>query len=478
MIIQDLASFIEGNIVGKDSFFDDEGFTGKFTFLNDAVEGDIVIRHKINGKGVEIAAGKNLACLITQTPQDGACDKAKELNFPLIVVDKIELATAYALKWTVEKFSPDSKNVIITGTNGKSTTSHLIYHILKNTGVHVLTNTDSESEFNTLIDPMVSKLIFDEVKNNGKLDYLVIEVSEVQGWLGNLMKHHAYLMASAVKPSVGVITNIAMDHIGLVNSIDEVFDEINQVPNAIGDGVTVSNYDDDLVMKLTPKHPFLCSMNNMDSKNPNVYYDNGIFYEGKRILENKDLPFTSHHFIQNILSAVAACISLNMDIEDIVEGVKSYRPLNRRFSKLHENPLIVDDFAHNPDGIKATIAETRKLLAENQTLYVVCSIRGSRGVEINKLNVEALAESMDDNTKLVLSSSNDVVDHLNFVEDEEREIFFEVLNQNNIDYNYFDNLCDCLKDTYKCADANDIILLIGAQGMDPAEGLLENILRK
>ena len=81
----------------------------------------------------------------------------------------------------------------------------------------------------------------------------------------------------------------------------------------------------DLVMKLTPKHPFLCSMNNMDSKNPNVYYDNGIFYEGKRILENKDLPFTSHHFIQNILSAVAACISLNMDIKDVkvfkVDGI-------------------------------------------------------------------------------------------------------------------------------------------------------------
>ena len=44
MIIQDLASFIEGNIVGKDSFFDDEGFTGRFTFLNDAVEGDIVVK--------------------------------------------------------------------------------------------------------------------------------------------------------------------------------------------------------------------------------------------------------------------------------------------------------------------------------------------------------------------------------------------------------------------------------------------------
>ena len=62
----------------------------------------------------------------------GALIKAKELNFPLIVVDKIELTTAYALKWTVEKFSPDSKNVIITGTNGKSTTSQFkIYHNFK-----------------------------------------------------------------------------------------------------------------------------------------------------------------------------------------------------------------------------------------------------------------------------------------------------------------------------------------------------------
>ena len=477
MDIQDLASFIKGNIVGKDSFFDDGGFTGRFTFLNDAIKGDIVIRHKINDKGVEIAASKNLACLITQNPQDGACNKAEELGFPLIIVDKIELATAYALKWTVENVSPDSKNIIVTGTNGKSTTSHLIYHILKNAGFRVLTNTDSESEFNTLIDPMVSKLISDEVRANGKLDYLVIEVSEVQGWLGNLMKHHAYLMASALNPSVGVITNIAMDHIGLVNSVDEVFDEINQVPRAIGEGVTVLNHDD-LVMKLDSKHPFLCSMTKLNSKEPNVYYDDGIFYKNKLILENKDLPFTSHHFIQNILSAVAACISLDISIENIVEGIKSYKALNRRFSKLNEKPLIIDDFAHNPDGIKATINETVKLLPKNQKLYVVCSIRGSRGVEINKLNVEALVESMDDDIILVLSSSNDVVDNLNFVEDDEREVFFNVLNQNNVNYTHFNNLYECLKDTYERASGDDIILLIGAQGMDPACGLLENILRK
>ncbi|WP_406531776.1 Mur ligase family protein [Methanobrevibacter sp.] len=476
MDIQDLVNSINGKLVGNDEFFSIDGFTGKFTFLNNAHTGDIVIRHWIDEVGVKLAFDKNIAALITQTPKNGALEMAEKLNFPLIITDKIELANAYALQHTIEKFSPNSTNVVITGTNGKSTTSHLIYHIIKTAGYHVLTNTDSESEFNTLIDPMVSKLISDEVIANGDLDYLVIEISEVQGWLGNLMKNHAALMSKAIKPKVGVITNIAMDHIGLVNSIDEVFDEITAVPEAIGDGICVLNHDDELVMKLDAKNPFYTSMSEIDSENA-VYYDGeGIIYNGNRILTNDELPFNSYHFIQNILSAIGACISLGLEMEDIINGVKSYKALNRRFAKLNDKPLIYDDFAHNPDGIKATISETIKLLPPNKTLYVVCSIRGSRGVEINKLNVEAIVESMDDNIKLILSSSNDVVNDLNFVEDEEREVFFDTLKENSIDFIHYDNLEDCLRQTYEKAEIDDIILLIGAQGMDPAESLLKDII--
>ena len=476
MSIQDLAKSINGKLIGNDEFFSIDGFTGKFTFLNEAHTGDIVIRHWVNDIGVEIAFNKNIACLITQTPKDGAIEMAEKLNFPLIITDKIELANAYALSHTIEKYSPNSTNVVITGTNGKSTTSHLIYHILKTAGYHVLTNTDSESEFNTLIDPMVSKLIYDEVTANGELDYLVIEVSEVQGWLGNLMENHAALMSKAVKPKVGVITNIAMDHIGLVNSIEDVYDEIKAVPEAIGDGICVLNHDDELVMKLDAQNPFFTSMSKIDEEN-SVYYDGeAIFYRGDIVLRNNELPFSGYHFIQNILSAMGACISLGINMLDIIEGVKSYKALNRRFAKLNDEPLIFDDFAHNPDGIKATIGETIKLLPENQTLYVVCSIRGSRGVEINKLNVEALVESMDERIKLILSSSNDVVNDLNFVEPEEREVFFNTLNENNVEFVHYDNLKECLSETYNKASEKDIILLIGAQGMDPAESLLKDII--
>lgn len=483
MDIDILNSYINGKIIGANDFFTD--FTGRFTFLNDAKKGDIVIRHNIDGKGIEIASSKEISCLITQTPKEGAYKKAKELNFPLIVVDKIEIANAYALSWTIKKYSPNSRNIVVTGTNGKSTTSHLIYHILKSSGYKVFTNTDSESEFNTLIDPMVSKLISDKVINNGELDFLVIEISEVQGWLGSLMKNHAYLMTKAVHPEVGVITNIAMDHIGLVNSIDEVYSEVSGVPIAIKNGWIVLNYDDKLVMKLNSffnenTFPFFCSMSYLPFSDDSIYYDvdkKSIFYNDIAILKEEDLPFTSNHFIQNILSAIGCCITLEIPNEDIVKGIKSYKSLNRRFSKLNDKPLIIDDFAHNPDGIKATIKETAKLVPEGSKLYVVCSIRGSRGIDINQMNAKALAESVTKDTEVVLSSSNDVVNHLNFVEDSEREMFFSVLNENNIEFTHFDKLYDALYNTYKNVSNEDIILLIGAQGMDPAESILKILLK-
>lgn len=471
-----LTDAVEGRIVGNDEFFSIDGFTGRFTFLNDAHTGDIVIRHWINDAGIEMAFNKNIACLITQNPKDGAVETAERLNFPLIITDKIELANAYALSYTIRNESPLSTNIVITGTNGKSTTSHLIYHILDNSNHHVLTNTDSESEFNTLIDPMVSKMISDEIRANGEIDYLVIEVSEVQGWLGKLMENHAALMSKAVKPQVGVITNIAMDHIGLVNSIEDVYDEIKAVPDAIGKGITVLNYDDELVRSLDAQNPFYTSMSEIDEDNA-VYFDGkSIVYDDEEILSIDELPFKGSHFIQNILSAIGACISLGIKIEDIADGVKTYKALNRRFAKLNDEPQIYDDFAHNPDGIRATISETLKLLDENHKLHVACAIRGSRGVEINQLNVDALVESMDDRIELYLSSSNDVVNELNYVEDDEREVFFSTLNKNNIDYAHFDNLTDCLSEVIKNADKKDIILLIGAQGMDPAESLLSDII--
>lgn len=509
--IDSLAEAISGKIIGASEFRSPNGFTGIFNILKDSTEGDIVIRHWIDEKGIKIASTKNVACIITEDPRGNSIDMATDLKIPLIVVEKIEEANAVALNWTIKSFAPNSKRIVISGTNGKSTTSHMIYHILKSSGANTLTNTDSRSEFNTLIDPMVPKLISEHVASyECELEYLVIEASEVQGWLGKLMHDHAFLMTKSVDPDIAVVTNVAIDHIGLVNSVEEVFHETSGVARAIRKGCLVLNNDDEKVLNMADfatdgVNTFYFSMNDcIDMKKSNYNIDKynclnydkkteSIVYNSKSILTIDELPFNSDHFIQNTLAAIAVCLSLEIEIKDIVNGVKSYKSLKRRFRKINQSPLIIDDFAHNPEGIKATVNAVSEL--SKGDLKILCAIRGSRGKELNKINAEAIGDvisfisneknSCENNynnqnlpkneIELILTSSADVVDEANFVEEFEEKIFFDVLNRKNIKYTHYKDLYDSLDKVYNSSNVNDLILLIGAQGMDPAEELLKYI---
>ncbi|BAW31282.1 MAG TPA: Mur ligase family protein [Methanothermobacter sp.] len=467
--LQVIADKIQGELKGPD-----RRFKGIFTTLGNAGEGDIVIRHWIDDNGVKMALEKGVCAIITANPRGGALRVAGDSGFPIILVDRIEVANAFALKWTIGKFAPETRRLVVTGTNGKSTTTHMIYHILKVSGREVYTNTDSKSEFNTLIDPVVPAQIAEESREK-EFEYLVIEVSEVQGWLGRMMEDHAYLMTRAIDPEIVVITNVALDHIGLVNSIDEAFWEVSGAVRAMNGGFAVLNCEDERVR----------SMAGLNKKVEVFFYgddsqiscqEDGVYVGDRLFIEGDSLPFKSKHFIQNTLAAIAACICLKLPLDDIKAGVLSYKPLKRRFSIIHESPLIIDDFAHNPDGIKATVESAA---AMKRRLWIVCAIRGSRGKEINIANARALAKTIKDiQYNLIVTDSDDVVDDLNIVKDDERQVFLEVLKEYGIEYTHLNKLEDALIEALNRAAEDDIILLIGAQGMDPASKLLEKILKE
>ena len=80
MNINELLRMVNGKLYGNVDFFSIDGFSGRFTFLNDAHTGDIVVRHWINGDGIAIAFRKNIACLITQTPKDDAIEMAEKFR--------------------------------------------------------------------------------------------------------------------------------------------------------------------------------------------------------------------------------------------------------------------------------------------------------------------------------------------------------------------------------------------------------------
>lgn len=474
-----LTKKICGKLYGNDIKLD-----GKYTFLNQAQNDDIVIRHWINDKGIEIAKNRGVSCIITQNPQDNAIETALKLDLPLIVTDNIEYATAYAIETTVDKYAEDTFKMAVTGTNGKSTTTHLLYTIFNDLGFDTYTNTDAESEGNTLIDPRVASELTEYYNQKHNIDAIALEVSEVQGWDDKLMKNHSYKMIKALNTDVSIITNASADHMNLVESFDELLYEISGAARALRetdkDGLLVLNYDDENIRAMSSiiednPRKTLCYFGQYNAnKKLDIYYkDNrGIYANDELYIKYEDLPFTSKHFIQDIMAAVAVCIYKNLDQEKVIKSLKNYKPLARRFIKLNEHPVIIDDFAHNPSGIQHTV-ENGAVLGEK--LYVINAIRGSRGYDINREISQALVDvlSKQDNYELILTTSTDVVNHLNTVTKEEQEIFTRTLRQNNIEYKLYDTLEDSLVETYEKSENDDVILLLGAQGMDPASEILQ-----
>ncbi len=461
-----LAEKSEGKLIGENI-----AINGIFNILKDAGEGDVVIRHWIDETGVRMASDKGASCVVTQDTRGNAVKIAKKVNLPIILTEKIEFANAFAIKWVIQKFAPNTTRIVITGTNGKSTTTHMINNILLEAGLSSHTNTDSESEFNTLIDPMVSKQI---AEYPGDLDALVLEVSEVQGWDERNMVDHAHLMTQAINPQIVVLTNVAMDHIGLVNSLEEASKEISGSLRGFKGHRVVLNNDDPLIRKMDKLVPPGTDVIFYGSKTNVEFREDGIFHKEQLLIPLIDLPFQSPHFIQNTLAAVSTAISLNIDPEIIKKAVKSYKALKRRFTILRQHPLIIDDFAHNPEGIKATIKSAAKI--SKGKFHLVCAIRGSRGNPINELNAQAVVDAIKEiNCNLILTSSADVVDNANWVKPPEKKVFIDVLQKEGINYKHYKNLVDALKRVLTSADDNDIILLIGAQGMDPASDVLNCI---
>ena len=506
-----LAQKIEGKLFGHD-----KKITGIFNFLGDAKHGDAVVRHWINEQGIEIAVEKGVSCIITQNPHGKAVETAEKLGLPVIVTERIELANAFAIEWAVKRFAADALRIVVTGTNGKSTTTHMIHKIFEDAGYNTYTNTDPQSEFNTLIDPRVAKQI---AEFPGKIEAMVVEVSEVQGWLDKLMKDHARIMTSAVDPGVVVLTNVSLDHIGLVNSLEEAFQEIsgamkaiNSPPNTHEKTFAVLNKEDLLISKMaklkgsktdvifygaTDLVVKACNLENSPeceeeakyghedgNRPPEVNMDpDGITCNGDVVVPMEKLPFKSRHFLQNTMAAVGAALAVGISKKTIEKSVSSYKPLKRRFSVLHEHPTIIDDFAHNPEGIIATIKSAAESLTDNGQLYIVSAIRGSRGETINSANAQAIAdgfkglESKEHLKKsLIVTSSSDVVDENNTVKNQEKMVFLEKLEREGLKYEFHEQLQTAVETVLKSANPTDTILLIGAQGMDPVSDLLDKIL--
>lgn len=237
------------------------------------------------------------------------------------------------------------KVIGVTGTDGKTTTTHLIYHLLRTAGKKVSMVSSvyakiGEKEFDTgfhVTTPDVfplQKLLSDSVKNGD--EYFVLETTS----------HALYQnRVFGIKYELGVLTNVTHEHLDMHRTPEEYTKiKLGLLKRA---KYAVANEDDESYKKLKAQISNLKSkLFTYGSKNFNILKD------------FEELPEFNKY---NYLAAFIACKVLGIDKEKILNVMKTFQLPRGRYEVIATKPITaIIDFAHTPNGIYEILKEVKK----------------------------------------------------------------------------------------------------------------------
>ncbi|MBT8244121.1 MAG: cyanophycin synthetase [Winogradskyella sp.] len=306
--------------------------------------------------------------------------------------------------------------VAITGTNGKTTTSRLLAHIAKMNGYRVgYTTSDGVYIQNRLLmtGDCTGPSSAEFVLKDPTVNFAVLESAR-----GGLLRAGLGFK----KCDVGIVTNIAADHLGLkgINTIEQLAKVKGVIPETVlPDGYAILNADDDLVYEMRRTVDCNVALFSMDENNARVkalqrlngitaVYENGYVTicrgEWKmRIMKAEHIPLTyggkAKFMIQNVLAAILAAHVQGISIEDMKAALETFIPsASQTPGRLNlfkfSNFNILLDYAHNPAGMRALKAFTDELEATVK-VGIIAGI-GDRRVEDNNEMGKIAAQMFDE----------------------------------------------------------------------------------
>jgi len=192
-----------------------------------------------------------------------------------------------------------------------------------------------------------------------------------------------------------------------------------------------------------------------------------------------DLPLLGRPNVANTTLAAAAALCAGADVEDIQAAVASMPPPRRRMQIVHRGRFtVLDDTVAHPDAISAVFEVAAHL--PHRRLHVVYAIRGRRGVEINRRDAEAIAIWLRrvPAATVVVTASEEATDAANWVQPEEEDVVLHELRSRVPGVEYRPRLDDAIGLALGRADRRDLVLLLGAQGMDAGAAIVTSWLRR
>ncbi|PIR25675.1 MAG: UDP-N-acetylmuramate--L-alanine ligase [Deltaproteobacteria bacterium CG_4_10_14_0_2_um_filter_43_8] len=277
---------------------------------------------------------------------------AKELGVP--VVPRAEmLAELMRLKW----------GIAVAGSHGKTTTTAMISTVFHGAG----------------LDPtMVIGGKVNSLRTNAKLgkgDFLIAEADESDG---SFLK---------LTPTIGVITNIDPEHLERYKDFADLkrafVDFANKVPFY---GSVIVCSDHPVVKSLMPqmkRKVVSYGFQQADYMAKNVRQEEDWVYfsveaYGKKLGEFK-INMSGEHHALNALATIAVAREAEISVAKVKQGLAKFKGVARRFEILHRaGPVVVDDYAHHPVEIAATLDAAKKGWEERRVIMVMQPHRYSR----------------------------------------------------------------------------------------------------
>jgi UDP-N-acetylmuramate: L-alanyl-gamma-D-glutamyl-meso-diaminopimelate ligase len=260
----------------------------------------------------------------------------------------------YSYPEFVYNHSKNKKRVVVGGSHGKTTTTGMIMHVLREAGV----------DFDYVVGSSVKG--FDVTVRLSDADTIVIEGDEyLSSALDPSPKFHHYY------PHLAVITGIAWDHINVFKTFDEYKKQFRIFGEKIEKGGKLFYFSGDENLK-----DVVGEINNEIEK---VAYYAHPYYEdeGKTFLKTEnfgdiEIKIFGNHNMQNISAAKSICNSLGVNDEIFYKAIASFEGTGKRLEKVFDDKglIVFSDFAHAPSKVKATVKSVKEKYPDKMLIAV------------------------------------------------------------------------------------------------------------
>jgi len=287
---------------------------------------------------------------------------------PAIPRDHSELNYYFNNNYTVTKRSDvlgaitsRGFNICVAGTHGKTTTSSMVAHILRHTGYGCNAFLGGIAvNYNNNFWPQAA------TGENGKNVF----VAEADEYDRSFLK---------LNPDVAIISSMDPDHLdiyGTAENMEQAFIDFSAKIKPGGLLISRHGLKRNDALKGDQHLTYDVNNNEADVNAYNIRIDNGSYLfdinvNGK-LITSVQLNMGGMHNIENATAAITVAVHLGIDDEKIKSAVAAFRGVKRRFEYIikNSNRVMIDDYAHHPEELKALITGTKKLFAGKKCTVV------------------------------------------------------------------------------------------------------------